>query len=51
MAGFFLSGVTYERMGAGAMFALSALFALIGCMIFSGFIWFVKNRSVADFSN
>ena len=43
MAGFFFSGLIYQRMGAGAMFALSALFALAGGVIFSGFIWIARK--------
>jgi len=38
MVGFFLSGAMYESMGAKAMFALSALFAVAGGVIFGGFV-------------
>lgn len=43
MAGFFLSGVIYESMGAGAMFASSALFALAGGVIFSCFVGYKRR--------
>ena len=45
MVGFFLNGYLYERIGSGALFAVSALIALIGGVLFGVQNW-TAGRSV-----
>jgi PPP family 3-phenylpropionic acid transporter len=45
MVGFFLNGYLYERIGSGALFAVSASIALIGGILFGVQNW-TAGRSV-----
>ncbi len=44
MVGFFISGALYEHVGSFALFALSALMALMGGVLFQGFVLARKRR-------
>jgi PPP family 3-phenylpropionic acid transporter len=46
MAGFFISGVLYEQAGASATFWVSAMLALLGGAIFTGFRWVDQRQGV-----
>ncbi|MDA8138882.1 MAG: MFS transporter [Desulfobacteraceae bacterium] len=49
MAGFFLSGALYQRLGAPGLFGLSAAVALLGGIIFAGYTFARgKNRLKAE---
>lgn len=43
MVGFFLNGYLYGRLGSSALFAVSSALALIGGVIFGGFIWYFRR--------
>ncbi len=44
MAGFFLSGFLYERIGTPSLFLISALIALTGGLLFGGSVWMAKFK-------
>jgi len=46
MAGFFISGFLYEQAGASVTFWVSALLALLGGAIFTGFRWVDQRQGV-----
>jgi MFS transporter, PPP family, 3-phenylpropionic acid transporter len=45
MAGFFLSGAVYHKIGAQGLFAISAGIALAAGVLFTGYFFLQKNRS------
>jgi MFS transporter, PPP family, 3-phenylpropionic acid transporter len=48
MVGFFISGALYEQIGSFALFGISGLIALMGGLIFSIFVVFLKTRPISS---
>ena len=45
MIGFLLNGYLYGRIGSFALFAVSSMLALVGGLIFGGFVWHLRRTS------